>query len=213
MAPDPKNWDYEDHPAHHDVLPERARELLVCLRAGLIVGLEVCKDSRPQHAFFFKGLTPPGHDYFAGHYRGENYPALRRYEVGIPGDPRVGVHSSLVCNAMNYFSTEVVNHVSVLRSADELPAAQLSREFHLIYTVRVACKFFVEFLRVHPYANGNGHMGRFFIFGFLGIFGIWPKRWPLNDRPPDPPYSDLIANYRDNKCEPLEMFVLRCVIG
>lgn len=207
------DWDYEHFQEHAQALPTRAEELLINLRLGLIDSIDSCKDSRPQHHFFFTGLTPEGHDYFAGHYRGEDYPGLKLYEVGVSDDHRVGVHSSLVLSSMYHFSNEIENALLVLEEAHKLPFAQLSSVDRLLFAVRMACKFFVEFLRVHPYANGNGHMSRFLIFGFLGTFNIWPKRWPLNDRPPDPPYSQHIINYRNGYFDGLEQFVLKCVLG
>jgi hypothetical protein len=207
------DWDYEHFPEHKKVLPERATAILIQLRTGAICCEASSKDNRPQHKYLFNGLTPEGHGYFAGNYRGESFPGLKYYEVTVRGDSKVGVYSSLVANAMNTFSSDISLTIYSIKAANLLPTKQLSKVDKLIYTVRLACKFFVEFLRIHPYANGNGHMGRYFIFSFLGVFGIWPKGWPLNDRPPDPPYSDLIKNYRNGKHEDLEIFVFRAVIG
>ena len=100
-----------------------------------------------------------------------------------------------------------------LNQAFALPDAQLPPNEKVYYLVTFACRILVEFMRVHPYANGNGHMGRLVVSSILGVFGIWPKKWPLNDRPPDPPYSALLSAHRDGHKEHLEKFVLQCIIG
>lgn len=207
------DWDYEHYPNHKYLLPLRAQEILFQLRKGLINCESSSKDNRPQHKYFFKDLTQKGHEYFAGNYRGSDFPGLKHYEVTVTDDSRVGVHSSLVDKATNNLAIEISLIIAAIDKANSLPNSTLNETDKLVYIVRFACKLFVEFLRIHPYANGNGHMGRFFIFSFLGVFGIWPKKWPLNDRPPDPPYSFLIKSYRDGNYDGLEMFILRAIIG
>jgi len=76
--------------------------------------------------------------------------------------------------------------------------------------VTFACRVLVEFLRVHPYANGNGHMGRWIVWLILAKFGYWPKKWPLDT---SPPYGRLIELHRDGDTLQLETFVLDCVAG
>jgi Fic family protein len=75
----------------------------------------------------------------------------------------------------------------------------------------LACRVFEVFLRIHPYANGNGHAARFLIWCLLSRYGYWPKGWPIEPRPPDPPYTHLISEYRNGNWEPLEEFVLKTV--
>lgn len=207
------DWDYENFPDHQRVLVKQCKEVLIALRCGKLDAVQSCKDNRPQHQYLFKKLTPKGHNYFAGHYRGEDFVGLRTYEVSIASDPRVGVHSSLVIQSMRHYSQEIDTAMMVLLRGYKIPVAHISREDQLLYTVRYACKFFVEFLRVHPFANGNGHMARLLIFCFFANFGIWPRRWPMNDRPPDPPYSKLISDYRNGLFDGLEAFVLKCILG
>jgi hypothetical protein len=42
---------------------------------------------------------------------------------------------------------------------------------------------------------------------------MWPKKWPLNARPPEPDYSAAIYAYRRGDFTLLETFVMRCVLG
>ena len=107
----------------------------------------------------------------------------------------------------------VLGGLNALDLANTLPDGQLARHQKLIYTVTFACRVFEIVLRVHPYANGNGHAARFIVWAILGRYGFWPRSWPLDPRPPDPPYSRLISEYRSGNHQPLEEFVIRAVIG
>lgn len=206
-------WEYADHPDASTLLPERSKSLLIALRAGHINHKDACIDSRSIHRELFNDLAPSGFEYYVGHYRGEHHRCLRLYNVMIRSDSRVGVQAQYVNSAIQILSDSIGVGMSALDSAQQAPNTVLPKEQKIAYLISFACKVFVEFLRVHPYVNGNGHIGRFIIFAILIRYGLWPKRWPLNDRPPDPPYSELIKRYRDGDCAPLEGFVMKCILG
>ena len=113
-------------------------------------------------------------------------------------------------------SPPALSHVEAILggpTAAGLPSGQLSDEDKALYTVMFACRVFEIFLRVHPYANGNGHVARFLIWSILGRYDYWPQQWPIEPRPPDPPDSQLIVEYRNGNPEPLEQYVLQCIAG
>src|SRR5690242_1760672 len=84
-------FDYSKHPDRARLLPEATRTALKAIRGGTRHQLAAAaQDTRPIHKSLFTGLTPPGYEYFAGHYRGELYRCLEYYLVRIPSDPRVG---------------------------------------------------------------------------------------------------------------------------
>jgi len=163
------------------------------------------------HRNLFDGLTPRGFEYYAGHYRGEEFLCLRNYEVKIRNDPRVGHPPAVILDQMKLLATEVGNvaaHCDILYSVNSRVVNDAEKLARLI---EVAAAIFVYFLEVHPYANGNGHMGRFLLITLLGRQGIFPVRWPLHPRPPDPPYSDLISRYRSGDRKSLENYILSCL--
>ena len=202
-------WEYKDHLNAH-LVGTRCIALLTDLRRGRI-SLTSYKDTRPHHRFIFSATVPIDCDYFAGHYRGEKYRCLEFLKVKIDGDTRVGVDPERVAFDISNFVTNILTSgVSALDTAFALPNSRLSPEEKLNYLVVFCCRVLVEFLRIHPYANGNGHMGRLLVWLLLARYDYWPKRWPLDQ---SPPYSKLIFDYRNGDTDGLELFVFRCIIG
>lgn len=205
--PDCPIFDYENHPDWQALLPARVAQTLVGLADGAIDSRATVLDSRPLHHALFSRLTPPRHEYFAGHYRGERYRCLEYYAVTIPSDPRVGAPPAVVAYWLDQVSSIVRAGLDALDGDHTL-----SRQDRLRYLVPFACRVFELFLRVHPYANGNGHVARFMVWCILGRYGHWPQRWSVEPRPPDPPYSEYIKRYRDGDTTPLELFVASMLI-
>ena len=206
-------WEYSHHPAKDDVLPHRSREILVELRANQMDHQSVSQDTRAVHRQLFAELAPNECDYYAGNYRGDDFRCLKYYNVMIPSDPRVGVDSAVVRHELALLASDIDSLFASLDHLLALPLSRVSKERKLLSVVDSVCGVFVEFLRIHPYANGNGHVARFLIFAVLGRYGYWPKRWPLDERPPDPPYSRLISEYRDGNRDGFVRFVLMCILG
>ena len=196
-------WNYEHYPSH-DIREQRCVALLLDLAQGHLT-LEVDGvETRPIHERMFTGMTEAGEEYFAGHYRGENYPFLSDYRVVIGMDPRVGTDPALVATEMQVLAQGVTKVATILETD---AASNLTQGDKLIRSVAMACALLVEFLRVHPYANGNGHVGRFLVWLALAKVGAWPRTWPLNDKVPMP-YPFLLTEYRDGNRQPLIQFVL-----
>lgn len=192
----PKNWQYEDHPDRAQFLPARCAEILLGLRRGTIGGAAAAVDSRPIHGFLFKGLTPSECSYFAGSYRGENYRCLRDYWVHIPTDPRVGAPPGRVQQEMALLEAELRACIAGLDAAHALPNAQTPSALKLATTLAVACRVLEWFLRIHPYANGNGHAARIIVIAILGRYGYWPTEWTIEPRPSSLPYYEMITQQR-----------------
>ncbi len=205
--PDCPDFDYERHPNWREVLPARNAEILRDLANGAIDTREASTDTRPVHRRLFDGLTPTGHDYFAGAYRGELHRCLRHYSVGIADDPRVGIPPHSVGFWMDELRSVIRSGINALDND-----STLTREDRLRYLLVFACRVFELFLRIHPYANGNGHSARFIVVSVLGRYGHWPKRWTIEPRPADPPYSAFIKLYRDGNRDPLEQFLASTLV-
>lgn len=206
----PKKWEYTEH-QNAALVPERAREFIASLRNGKIDTEQALHDTRSHHRRMFADTTPEKCPYYAGHYRGEKFRCLKFVPVFIHSDRRVGAKPEFVIPAIRHLSERIIGPgLAALQIGMGFPDAQLSPGDKLIYLVSFACRTMVEFLTIHPYVNGNGHMGRFIVWLILARFGYWPENWPLNTRPA---YDSLIHQYRDGKIEPLEEFVLKCING
>jgi hypothetical protein len=206
QPPDCPGWDYENHPQRASV-PVRVSEILIAISNGTMNTFVVASDTREVHGRIFHQLTPVGCEYYAGHYRGEAFRCLRFYSVRIPADPRVGAPPAGVAFLMRDLNTEIRAGIMALDTN-----ILLTQKERLQCIMALACHAFVAFLTIHPYANGNGHAGRLIIWSILGRYGYWPRRWPVDPRPPDPPYSQLIVQHRNGNVVPLEQYVLQTLV-
>ena len=206
-------WDYENFPNKAEILQEEIKSILIDLRNGRIDTKFSASDTRPIHFQLFRQLVPDDYPYFAGCYRGETHRCLKHYAVQIRSDPRVGFPPHKVKGWMDELSNIIEESVAALDEGMQLPNAQIPLRDKIIYIVTAACRIFELFLRIHPYANGNGHTARFCIWSLLGRYGLWPNNWPIDPRPPDPPYTSLIFKYRNGDKTPLENYIIQTLIA
>lgn len=189
-------WDYETLP-YWQPLVLRAAEHLVGKLSDLQGGHSHLVDTRPAHRELFATLTPSDRRYYAGHYRGEEHYCLRCYPVGVPSDNRVGYAPSEVELAMRELAERIIKAVSILDVTWQLPNAALPQNEKIRYVVKVGCELFELFLRIHPYANGNGHTARYLFLALLSRYGIEPKVWTIEPKPPAP-YAQFLSFFRDS---------------
>jgi hypothetical protein len=205
-------WEYSSIAGFQEILARNTRGALIRLRQlNADERIQIGKDTRPLHGQYFQGLTPAGFDYYAGHYRGEDFPCLRDHQVQIVGDPLVGHAPYRIADDMRMFADDFTMITSESDFTWGVNSVILARPEKLYRVVQLGVALFVYFLEIHPYVNGNGHMGRFLLISFLSRFGIFLSRWPLHPRPQDPPYSELIGRYRRGDRDSLVRFVLECI--
>jgi hypothetical protein len=205
-------WEYSSIPGFEGVLARNSRQALIWLRQlNPDERIEIGKDTRALHQQYFQGVTPVGFDYYAGHYRGEDFPCLRDREVQIVGDPLVGHCSYRIADDMRVFADDLTATTADSDFVWGVSSAVVGPTEKLYRVVQLGVALFVCFLEIHPYLNGNGHMGRFLLIAFLSRFGIFLSQWPLHPRPQDPPYSELIRRYRRGDQDSLVRFVLNCI--
>jgi fido (protein-threonine AMPylation protein) len=208
-------FEYSNHQDRSRTLPRETARVLEDLRRGRIDTMSAASDTRSVHKQLFRALTPAGHDYFAGHYRGEDFRCLRNYrvQVGNPPDPRVGWPPHLVLGSMDELDRAIRSALTALDAGHKLPSAVVSPGQKLMHTIQVACRVFEVVNRIHPYANGNGHAARFCVWAILGRYGYWPARWPVDPKPPEPGYTQLLLAYRAGNPELLERHILQCLVN
>ena len=211
--PDCPAWEYADHPKREIILKERTEDIVVQLYQQNLDFVESAADTRPIHGYLFSLLVPRESIYYAGHYRGEDFHCLKEYYVGSTEGLDVGFPPFLVEQRMEKIAQWVREGMKVLELTHQLPDTQISPEDKLLNTVAFACAIFDEVLRVHPYANGNGHIARFILWAILGKYGYWPKQFPIEPRPPHPLYTWAITEYRKGNKPALENYILMCIAG
>jgi fido (protein-threonine AMPylation protein) len=186
------------------LLKRQVALVLTKLRRGKIQPVASALDTRSVHAEIFENLTPPHFPHFAGHYRGEAFRCLNEYRVCVQGDPRVGAEPGVVADEMVALRSSMAAGFAAI----DATYSTLTRGDLLLLLVRFACQAFDVFLRIHPYANGNGHAARFIIWAVLGRYDFWPNRFTVEPRPTEPTYVDLITRHRNGEPQPLITFVL-----
>jgi Fic/DOC family len=200
-------WDYATHPRCVQVLRLEIPKVIAELRREVLKTEQIAGDSRPIHGRIFSALTPPGYGYFAGSFRGENHRCLKFYQVTAGGDPRVGYAPEVIPTIMNLFTYRIRQALAKIDLLKDDALAQFTQ------SIRLACYLFELFLRIHPYANGNGHIARLIVWAVLGRYDRWPESWPVEPRPPDPPYTTMIVEYRNGNHGLLEEFMIKTVLG
>jgi hypothetical protein len=203
-----REWEYSALPNASDLLLSRSQAIIANVAAGVYDALVEGCDSREMHRALFTGLVPDGHEYYAGHYRGSAFQCLEGYEVGVDGDPLVGSPPHAVLFHMDLLATTLRSAIGFLDQAADPMAAGTSAEEHLLTTVAVAARLFRDFLTIHPYANGNGHIARVLVWLVLIRFGYWPRKWTIEPRPPVSNYGAAISNARRGDPEALERLIL-----
>lgn len=204
-------WEYRDHANSSRMIQDKLQQLLVRLRNARGGTLGFIADARRLHRHLFSDLTPEGYGYYAGNYRGSDPRCLKYRPVVVRGDPRVGYPAEDVGLEMKQLGDCLRSGISGLDEGFALPNAKLPPQTKLHFLVVFASRMFVQFLTIHPYVNGNGHIARLMVWAVLGRYGYWPKRWPIEPRTEDPQYVETIRAYRSGHPQQLEHYILKCI--
>lgn len=203
------DWDYSDHPKRADVAT-RCEQLVERCRKDAESFTKNGIDTRPWHLEVFNNMAPLTCPELVGNYRGSNIPCLKNYSVGVLSDPKVGIKPSKVKASVSQFEAQIERAIALFekRYKDAKKSGQdgaLLAQYVTLIAI-VLC----QFLTIHPYANGNGHMARILVFGLLGRFGYWPNVW-LVDQSPN--YYQALTDHRNGNPKPLVTFLLTCIKG
>jgi hypothetical protein len=146
---------------------------------------------RRWHKRMCEGLDVPSAAY-RGRYRGEAHPDLRDYHVVVdclPGvEPRkVGGE---VTRLMTWLRGELPTldkaHSRLERSTRDQPRKRSEVDERVL---SVAARLHGEWIRIHPFVNGNGRTARMWVLWLSSRYGL-PPLLPLRPRP-SPPYGDV----------------------
>jgi Fic family protein len=131
------------------------------------------------HRKMLEGITIPD-DAYRGAFRGSDHLALRDYEVTVAGLSATGA-----CDVPG----EVRNMISELRNRvvtmDDLDAQGNSDELTSSFVetaLDTAAWLHGEWIRIHPFVNGNGRTARTWVLWLCSRYGL-PQLLPLRPRP------------------------------
>jgi hypothetical protein len=137
------------------------------------------------HREMLEGLSYVPAECYLGGYRGSRHPWLKDYDVGVGGAE--GIRADQVAMELERFFSELTRQIQALAIAvpSELPKTpnQLRR------VAELAGWAHGEWVRLHPFANGNGRIARLLANFILARFRL-PPRVQLRPRP-DLPYEAL----------------------
>lgn len=142
------------------------------------------------HRQIYKGVRLPV-NYYAGEVRDSDtsFPELYGYEVSV--GPQRGVESSLVPRQLASFEEAMKKAVAVLDPA--IPAGGNPADPAQLRSVLTLCAYtHGEWVRIHPFANGNGRTARLWANWCALRYGV-PPFVRLKPRPAGDLYSTASA--------------------
>jgi hypothetical protein len=154
----PLAWN-EDPPAWRDRIVENCRDLLTRLAADA-PRREAPSVAAAQgwHRAIYDGVPLPV-DYYAGEVRDDDprFPELIGYDVAV--GPNAGVPAADVPRALADFERAAVRTSARLDAV--VPVGALPADDRELYAVLALCAaLHGEWVRIHPFANGNGRTAR-----------------------------------------------------
>lgn len=162
--------EYTHIPNHDEILLACEREILARLATQTSIDCPSICDTRSIHYEMFNQLIP----HFAGKYRGE--PGV---EYGVTFGNMSGAHFSLVQDYMDTLASMIRTLI-----ADFEKNASGYDEISKFYNISVLASWIVEnFIRIHPYGNGNGHISRYIIAALFIPNQFCSKKWSIHHHP------------------------------
>ncbi|HEX7880797.1 MAG TPA: Fic family protein [Candidatus Eisenbacteria bacterium] len=183
------DWD-EDSPTLQANLVGVLREIRD--RVGRRTALSV-EDARGWHSAIMQGLKVPNPAHVA-HFRGE--PGLK--SLGVRVGRRRGTPPERVATDLQSF--EVTLQAAVSELDRRIPHGVLPNDDGIAAVIDLAAWAHAKWVRIHPFANGNGRTARLWANALLMRYGL-PPFVRLRPRP-DHGYGNAGAAAMQGKWEP-----------
>lgn len=136
-----------------------------------------------------EGIVPPSPAY-VGRFRGDTHTDLLDYENNVGGIP--GIRSYLVFGEVERLIRWLRDQVEEI---DALEVTQLEKDMRVL---EVAAEMHGEWVKIHPFVNGNGRTARLWVLWLCARFGI-PALLKVRPRPAKPygtaSYSSMTGDH------------------
>lgn len=136
-----------------------------------------------------EGIVPPSPAY-VGRFRGDTHTDLLDYENNVGGIP--GTRSYLVFGEVERLIRWLRDQVEEI---DALVVTQLEKDMRVL---EVAAEMHGEWVKIHPFVNGNGRTARLWVLWMCARFGI-PALLKVRPRPAKPygtaSYSSMTGDH------------------
>lgn len=161
----------------------------------------ILKDTRPTHKKMFEMVVPVGREYLAGNYRGANYPQLIDRPVYV--QTVYGYYDSgAPCDKVHEFMDEFHVQIGQALNALKTQSVNWNPTQKIIAYTKFVGSCFVNFLAIHPYANGNGHISRLLVWCLFAIKSISCNFWNVPKRN-SLPTNQMVTDFRRKNFTPL----------
>jgi fido (protein-threonine AMPylation protein) len=186
------NWSYDDPADATRIVANVTQALSDARQLAAIRAVPTGMDLKRWHQSVYAGCGVPSAAY-VGTFRGEPDPDLVDYEVGVgPVMPdgwtdRVGVWAADVANATAVFFGQLQAALTTLDSV-VAPGARPTTVDVLAEVVGVVAVAHGEWVRIHPFVNGNGRSARLLAAHISLRYGL-PIFVTLKPRPGDVAYA------------------------
>lgn len=134
---------------------------------------------RSWHREMVMGVEVPD-DAYRGGFRGDPHPALFDYEVEVAGLPVT--RSCNVGAEVDSALSELRDQVSANDILDDQEDPNVTSPGFIKKILETASWLHCEWVRIHPFVNGNGRTARMWVLWICGRYGL-PQILPLRPRP------------------------------
>ncbi len=131
------------------------------------------------HRDMLDGVAIPD-DAYRGAFRGSAHPALETYEVTVGRLPTT--RAADVPAEVDHLISELQDRVSVLDELDKQGNPDILTAVFVEAVLETAAWLHGEWVRIHPFVNGNGRTARMWVLWLCGRYGL-PQLLPLRPRP------------------------------
>ena len=158
------------------------------------------RDTRPFHKAIFRSAVPPACTYLSGQYRGSDFGCLKYRMVGMAD--RVGARPEDVDSKMADFNAVLTTRVNGL--VHQVGSATDTVD-GMAWVASAIAQAVSSFQDIHPYADGNGHIGRLLVWVMMGQLGLCPRQLPIHT---NPGWDEAVRQHQQGWPSELERFVL-----